>query len=186
MRRLLALFLTLMLALLPLSALAEMEEDVAIDKITAMIQSALDAEEFTYDLEDTGYFVLTYDSTNGALGDIYAFLDVYDGAVLIYACYEEDVPPDRIDETAKFMNLFNGEVLGTKYFIMPDSGTIFYELPFFLDSEHLGDYEANQVLELLNSVVADIDYDVEYFMEIIGGETAENVFAMFLADYYRE
>lgn len=186
MRRLLALLLVLTLAPLSLTAFAESEDDEAIDAISAFLQSALDAEGFSYSQEDVGYFALTYEAESGALGDIYAYLDTYSTGVLIYACYEKDVPPECVDEIARFINLVNGELRGMKYFILPESGTIFHELPFFLNSERLRDDDAAMVLKLLDSVVDDLDYDTDYFMEIVGGETAEHVFAMFLADYYHE
>lgn len=188
MRRILVLLLALLLALPSLAAFAESDEQDAVKAISALVKTALKSEDCFYRFADGDpcYYTVTFEPSDNRLGDMDVYLDVYSWGVLIWASYEEAAPEDRIDEIAKFMNMVNGELLYRKYLVETGSGRICYELAFFMDARDLRDYEFTMLISVLNGLVADFDYDVDYFTEIIRGETAENAFAMWLADYYRE
>lgn len=187
MKRLLSLLLALALTLplLTAPALAEDgERDVRVAKYTAFVDETLAAGDLKYrvDEDDPTRFILTYSPKDGRLGDIYVFIDIYGGGALIWASYEDDLPPEAVDEAIRYVNLVNGRLLGRKYYIFPNTGSVIYELYFFMDVDSLGDYETRMLLGLLDSIVIDIDYDTEYFVAVINGETAENAFAMYEAD----
>ena len=190
MRRLLALTLTLLLALSPLSALSESDSIATLETLMDFIQRTLDSKDgLLYERDaETYYFTLLYEAEDDRLGEIFAYLDVYPSGILVQASYYADVPLERVDETAKFMNLVNADLLGGKYFIYAETGTIFYEVFLyrdFFDLNALGAKEQNILLDFLSFVVTELDYDTEYFAEIISGETAENAYAMYIADMDR-
>lgn len=185
MRRFTALLLALALSLsLCAPALAESPVAQAMATVAAFVQQTLDDSGLNYivDEDDPTRFILLYESNDGRMGDVYAYLDAYSSGVLIWASYYEDIPLDRIDESVRFVNMVNAELLGRKYFITPDTGTVVYELHFFMDANNLGAYESEKIVDYLAAIVSDIDYDIDYFAAIMSGETAENAFAMYMAD----
>ena len=184
MRRILPFFLSLILLIAPLSAFAEEATFQALD---AFVQSALDRDaELLYKKNDEqGYYLIVFEADDNRLGDIYAYIDIYSSGLLIQACYEDDLPMDNMDEIVKFMNLLNADQLGGKYYIYNETGTVFYEFFLFLDFLPLDspDEAAQEnLLSFLDTVVTELNFDAEYFVELIGGLSADNAYAMYLAD----
>lgn len=187
MRRLISLTLALLLTLLPFSALAEGDETAPVQALADFVQSTLDQDgDLLYEAyEDYNTYGLLFEAEDNRLGDIIAYLDVYNSGILVQACYEQSAPADRLDEIARFMAMVNAELLGSKYYLYYESGSIIYEIFLFMDFTDVAALDQTAqatLLDFLFSVVDEIDYDVEYFVEIIGGETAENVYAMYIAD----
>ena len=182
MNRLIALLLALTLALTPLFALAE-ETDALMD----FVQETLDKGGYElYERDDeTNCFALGFGSTDNRLGNIYAYLDIYSYGVLFIRCYEQTLPAERIDEAIRFVNLVNSDLLFGKYYIDTATGDIFYEAFVRLDLvdvTKLDETVQDVLLDTLYMVALDANYDVEYFVTLSEGETAANVFAMYLAD----
>lgn len=187
MRRLTALFLFLLLALSPIAATAEDDAVAVMQKLMNLAQTALDSDEdLLYEkYEDAYYYELVFESSDGMMGDLYAFVDIYSSGILIETCYEQPIPQDRFDEVLRFINLVNGDLLGGKYVVDPESNIIYYEMHLFTDflnMDALGHREIDMVLDFLWSNIAEIDYDAMYFSEIVNGEKAQNAYAMYLAD----
>lgn len=188
MRHILSLFLALLIALLPIAALAEAQDDSAIRRAYAdFVEQTLESDGtlkyHRYDEDpDYPYFSLAFESNDGRLGDVYCALITYSSGVLVQSFYEDDVDLAYMDEIAKFFNLVNADLLGGKYYLLPNSGSIVYEVHFFMDVDNLGAYESEHLMTLLDSAVAEVDYDADYIMAILGGESAENAYAMYTAD----
>lgn len=185
MRRLTALTLALLLSLLPLAAISENAADSPVQALTAFVQRALGGyNSLTYqDDEGDAYFTLVFESTNGRMGDLYVYLDVFPSGILIDTCYDTSVPEDHAEEVVRFINMINADLLGSKYYLYGD--TIYYEYYVMMDFADMGhlDARAEALLDdILTDTVAEADYDAEYFAEIIAGESAKNAYAMYLAD----
>lgn len=188
MRRLTAMFLALLLALTPLFALAEEEDTETLDALMSFVQKALDRGGYTlYERDDESLcYALGFGSSDNRLGNLYSGLYVYKHGILIMTCYEQSLPAACVDEAIRFTNLVNSEMLGSKYYVDPDTGDIYYEIFLrldFLSAKQLDETAQDVLLDTIHTMALDMNYDVTYFMELIGGETAANVFAMYLADY---
>lgn len=188
MRRLITAILALILFLTPLAALAESEASATIEAYTEFVRRALGRyNTLTYEDNDGDpYFSLVFESNNGRMGDLYAYADVYRSGILLQACYDVTAPEDRMAEILSFINMVNADLFGSKFYVHTDTGNIYYEmfLPMnFTDISQL-DKEAEETLyEIFADMTYEADYDGEYFAEIIAGESAKNVYAMYLADY---
>lgn len=189
MKRLTALLLALTLVVSPLLTLAEEEApDPATEMLMDFVQSALDAQgDLIYDRYDArAFFYLDFNAEDKRLGDIYAYLDIYSTGVLFMGCYGDDLPKDRIDEGIRFANLINFDMLSGKVYIDADTGTIYYEIFLTLDFVDLNANQATaqeKIIDLLMLLISTMDYDVEYFAAVAQGETAENAYAIYSADY---
>ncbi|MCH5287153.1 MAG: YbjN domain-containing protein [Christensenellaceae bacterium] len=186
MRRLTALILALMLSLAPLSALAE-DHDTVIETLTGLVQRALERyNSLTYEENDgEPYFSLVFESNNGRMGDLYAYVDVYYYGILMHTCYDSVVPEDRMDEIVSFINLVNADLFGGKYYLRSDTGDIYYEYYLMMDFTDLNslDKDSEETLyEIFSDMTVEADYNAEYFAEIIGGVSAKHAYAMYLAD----
>lgn len=187
MSRFTALFLALILLLTPLFALAEEADTETLDALMDFVQEALDRGGYElYERDDEAYcYALGFGSSDDRLGNLYAYLDVYEHGILIVMSYEQDLPTECIDEAIRFVNLVNSELLGSKYYIDPDIGSICYEIFLrldFLAADLLDETVQDTLLDVIYATALELNYDVDYFMELIGGESAGNAFAMYLAD----
>lgn len=188
MRRITALFLTLTLLLTPLFAKAEESGEEILRQLTDLVRQALKNDSGLHYEEDeeNGYFFLAFEPEDSRLGDIFVYVDVYTQGVLVLASCEQVIPQDAVSETIRFINLINSDLLGGKYYLLPEDGSLYYEV--FLDSKLLALSQPDKaaqdaLLDLIYAAAGEMDYDVEYFMELIHGEKADNVFAMYYADY---
>lgn len=188
MDRLTAILLALLLALMPLFAFAEEGDTETLDALMSFVQASLDRGGYTlYERDDESRcYALGFGSSDSRLGNFYSYLYVYERGLLIMTCYEESLPAACVDEAIRFTNLVNSEMLDSKYYIAPHTGEIYYEIFLrldFLSAEQLDETAQDVLLDAIYTMALDMNYDVSYFMELIGGETAANVFAMYLADY---
>lgn len=192
MRRTLSLMLVLLLALTPCFARAEtladeITETVRVTKLTRFVQSAFDGVSdlyYEYD-EESDSFSLLFGSSSEVMGDLYTYVDVYSEGLLITACYETDAPQEAINEIVRFANMRNADMLCGKYYVFPDTGSICYEdfIDFGLVDLNTLDEEAQNILHgYLSGLLLRADYDAEYFAELISGLSAENAYAIYLAD----
>lgn len=147
MRRFTTLFLALLLAMTPLFALAEEVDTEARTALMDFVQEALDRGGYElYERDDeTSCYSLGFGSTDDRLGNFYAGLYVYERSLLITAQYEHALPADRVDEAIRFVNLVNAQLLGSKFFIDPDTGEVFYEV--YLQLNLLGDHEPDETVQ---------------------------------------
>ena len=178
MRRTTALILALILAIAPLPALAAETPSALMD----FVQNALESEKGLIYEKEEDYFTLLFEADDPRLGCVLVYVDVYQSGSLVTSCWEQPLPTEAIDEAIRFVNLMNSDALGGKYYVDPESGYVYYE-EFFSDSLLDVPDAQSLLLDTIYVAEAELDYDVDYFMELIGGETAENAFAMYLADH---
>lgn len=189
MRRLIAVLLSLFLFLTSFAALAESgEKTAAVEAYTDFVRRALSHyNSLTYeDGDGDPYFSLVFESNNGRMGDLYAYVDVYSSGILLQASYETIPPEDRLDEIVRFVNMVNGDLFSSKFYVQTDSRIIYYEmfLPMSFTDASLLDAAAEKTLDgIFADMTYEADYDGEYFAEIIAGESARNVYSMYLADF---
>lgn len=187
MHRLTALLLVLILAFSASVAFAEETDTQSLAPLMDFVQDALDRGGYTlYERDDEiSCFALGFGVRDDRLGNLYAYLYVYERGILIMTYYEETLPAARIDEAIRFVNLVNSELLGSKFYIDPDTGDICYETFLqlnFLSPDELDETVQDVLLDLIYAAALELNYDVDYFMELIGGETAANAFAIYVAD----
>ena len=188
MRRLIAAVLVLLIFLTPLAALAESEASATIDAYTEFVRRALGRyNTLTYEDNDGDpYFSLVFESNNGRMGDLYAYVDVYRSGILLQTCYDVVAPKDRMAELLSFINMVNADLFSCKYYIHNDTGNIYYEmfLPMsFTDVDQLDKAAEETLYDIFADMAYEADYDGEYFAEIIAGESAQNAYSMYVADY---
>ena len=191
MRRAISLMLSLLFLLTPCLTLAESADDLASDlwseAIIDFLRAALDSDpELNYEYDEmSATFALLIESTDGEMGDLYTYIDVYENGVLLQVCYETDAPEDRLSELLRFINLVNADLLGSKFYIYEETGYIFCEnyLEFALvDPSTLTASAQSAFLDCFYDLLTEANFDAMYFAEILAGETAANAFAMYYAD----
>lgn len=191
MRRVISLMLSLLLLLAPCLTLAEGADapasDLQDEAIIGFLRAALDGEpELNYEYDKmSATFSLLIESTDGEMGDLYTYIDVYEGGVLLQVCYETDAPQARLSELLRFINLVNADLLGSKFYIYEETGYIFCEnyLEFALvDPSALTASAQSAFMDCFYDLLTEANFDALYFAEIIAGETAANAFAMYVAD----
>lgn len=192
MRRVISLFLSLLFLLTPCLALAEsntgdLAERLASEALIDFLRAALDSDpDLNYDFDEESLsFSLIFESSDGQMGNLYSYIDVYGDGVLLQVCYETDAPGDRIPELVRFVNMLNADLLGSKYYVYTETGSIYCEsfLEFGLvDLSTLTDNTRSAFFDCYYELLLEADFDAMYFAEIIAGETAENGYAIYLAD----
>ena len=117
MRRLTALLLALSLALWPLFAFADALDLVTADALMDFVQESLEQGGYElFERDDEAYcFALGFGMSDGRLGNLYTYLQVYEHGILITTCYEQPLPTECLDEAIRFVNLVNSSLQGDKY-----------------------------------------------------------------------
>lgn len=180
MQRLLILFI--LLTLLPFPALSEETAPASYDRL---IRDALTSENLVYDYdEEYQCYTVGFTADDRRLGDISVFLYAYDSGILLQAVYEETIPEPSVNEVNRLLTMLNGDLLGLKYYLYFDTFDVSGEVFLPMTESRLGDEDREMLCDWLYCLVDEMDWDTEYLMEIIEhGETAENAFAMYIADY---
>jgi len=185
MHRMLALIAALML--LPCFASAE---DYVPDAATLAVHSAvkelLTREGIYFEADDGyAYTVCIFEMVNNAYGDCYVYLDAYPGYVMVEAVYEHTFSKEQMDQLSPLMAMLNGDFhLGTLC-LFYDTGEAACKAYVPVDPAGMSDTDGQRILDALYTCAGIMDEAAYYYQELLEkGEKAENVFAMYIADYY--
>lgn len=185
MRRILALLAAL--ALLPCFALAE---EYVPDEATLAVHSAvkelLTREGVYFEAEDAyAYAACAFELENSAYGDCYVYLDAYPDYVIIEAVYEQTFTKAQMDQLAPLMTMLNGDFhLGTLC-LFYETGEAGCKVYMPVDPSGPTALDGQRIIDGLYTCAGIMDEMAYYYQELLErGERAENVFAMYIADYY--
>lgn len=184
MKKLFSLLLALTLALVPTLSLAE-EDTAAYQNIYVMMQEELkaaDVDMTTYD--DVYQIYLGYLLDKNALGDADIVLDAYSDAFTIRASYDKPLDEALVPQVLSFFNYVNSSIYVGKLVIYHEEGVWYptYEIFVSVDPNNIDEWDRNNVLAYTSLALDTLEEMTDYIVEISNGETAENVYAMWLAD----
>lgn len=154
-----------------------------------MVIEELNDEKIKYDADDeygVAYFSMNLANAT-ALGE-YADLQFYcywDG-VCINASYAMPIAAGSADEAVKLCNLLNTNIYIGKFAVdeYEDEQYVCYEVFLPMHAEYLNDYDRYSVMEYGYFTLDILEAYADYFSLVSGGESAANVFAMWVADTY--
>lgn len=185
MRRLLALLAVLVL--IPCLALTE---EYVPDEATLAVHSAvkelLTKEGIHFEAEDDyAYSACAFELENTACGDCFVYLDAYPDYVMVEAVYEQTFTKEEMDHLAPLMAMLNGDFhLGTLC-LFYDTGEAGCKVYVPVDPQGMTALDGLRVIDALYTAAGIQDEMVYYYQELLEKEEkAENVFAMYIADYY--
>lgn len=185
MRRILALLASVML--LPCLALAEeYVPDAATLAVHSAVKELLTKEDIFFEADDAyAYSACAFEMENGAYGDCCVYLDAYPDYVVVEAVYEHAFTKAQMDQLSPLMAMFNGDFhLGTLclFYETGEAGCKAY-MP--VDPQGMTALDEQRIIDALYTCAGIMDEMVYYYQELLkNGEKAENVFAMYIADYY--
>ena len=165
----------------------EMTEEEAASVIFQMIHEELDADNLQYDTDAEtmcDYFSILLE-TPGPLGDcadmtLYAYWD----GVCIEASCREAIDPARFDEIALLCNLYNSSIYIGKFYLREyvEGCYLGYEVFLPMNASYLNEYDRYSIMEYGYFAADMINYYQEYFQMVLDGESANNTYAIWLAD----
>ncbi|MBQ8556741.1 MAG: YbjN domain-containing protein [Clostridia bacterium] len=187
MKKLLALLMTLLLIVPAAQAeFVDLTDEECIDAILAATKRALDAEEIEYEFDDEYdccYFSnLLEQETQLGCADLtlYAYWD----GLCICVSYREAVPENARAEITKLLNDFNAGIYIGKFYLDAENYLCF-EVYLPMEAENITAYNEFCITDYMFFAFDMLDTHQDYFIDVINGtETAENVYAMWLADIY--
>lgn len=185
MRRFLALLAVL--ALIPSLALAEeYVPDEATLAVHGAVKELLTKEDIYFEAEDAyAYSACAFELENTAYGDCFVYLDAYPDYVMVEAVYEQTFTKEQMDRLAPLMAMLNGDFhLGTLC-LFYDTGEAGCKVYVPVDPQGMTALDGQRVIDALYTAAGIQDEMVYYYQELLEKEEkAENVFAMYVADYY--
>ena len=186
MRRILALLAALML--LPCFSLAE---EYVPDEATLAVHSAvkelLTKEDVYFEAEDAyAYTACAFELENDAYGDCFVYLDAYPDYVVVEAVYGQTFTKEQMIQLAPLMAMLNGDFHTGSLCLFFDTGEAGCKVYMPVDPAGPTALDGQRIIDALYTCVGIMDEVVYYYQELLErGEKAENVFAMYIADYYQ-
>lgn len=188
MKRLASLLLAFLLLAAPALAenpLLNQLARVRAQRLLTTICETLDKEQLAYEKDDEydGCFLSIDLSTPSALGDAaYFSIYAYEDGVNIICSYSAEVPATNRNELMRLCHHFTSGVYLGKFYVDPYYDELCYEIFIPMDALDVRDYDRTLISDYLWTALGTLEYYQEYFLMVMAGESADNVFAMWEAD----
>lgn len=158
-----------------------------------MVLGELNTAKLNFDAQDdysTVYYSmnLNNETVMGNYADVAVF-SYWDG-VCINASYPVSTPAAAIDEAVRFCNMLNTNIYIGKFTMdeYDNNGQTeiyaCYEVFLPMNAQDLHGYDRYSVMEYAYFTIDILTYYADYFNAISNGESADNVYAMWVADNY--
>lgn len=184
MKKLLAL-LTVFVLLCPAACAESVQQILRLNLIYAAMNDALDKEELQYTKDEEyhcSYFAIELEESQ-LLGNADVILYAFEDGVDIVTSYEQAVPEAKVDEMMRLCNHLSASIYVGKFYVDPTDHYLCYEVYLPMSATDMNDYDKSSIGEYVWFTASMLDYYYEYFEElIVNGETADNVYAMWVAD----
>lgn len=146
-RKLLAIFLVLLLALAAVPALAEEEARAeTIRQLNMLVEDFIKSEGYRYEFEDN-VFTLEF-SLDGTLGSCTTRIRVFYDAIEVISQPDLRVPEDNREKLSTYFLLVNHEIFYAQYGMSMDSGRCYTRSVQFVEKTMPGFEELGVILDM--------------------------------------